>query len=260
MDTSDTFLNSMNTGFALGHQMEQEKRLQQQQALMVQQHQMQMQKMSAELAQHEIINNIDKPENAPYKDAIEKRYGKDAIPIIKMGLKPKELGEEKYTIDNVLAEKVRNKELSLKDALQLKYEHEQKNEIVADLRKFETVTGIKPETRGTPEYEKAFLKFKSAQAGATHITNAPDTEAKDLAKEQKKNLIAERKLKLKYGTLPTVAITGETIFPTNPKTKKQFTQDEWATASEAVYNEVSSMGGKKSINKPKVTKEWEIYK
>lgn len=66
-----------------------------------------------------------------------------------------------------------------------------------------------------------------------------DTEAADLTKEQKRDLIVQRKLKLKIGALPQLNnLTGEMIYPANPATGKPFTQQEWATEYRKAYEDV----------------------
>lgn len=107
MDTSDTFLNSMNTGFALGHQMEQEKRLQQAQQMQMQEHQMRMQKLSGELQQQDFLNNPESPKYKPITDMLKKRYGDDYIQLRQAGISHKDIVNQKQisTFEGLVVQK-----------------------------------------------------------------------------------------------------------------------------------------------------------
>ncbi len=107
MDTSDTFLNSMNTGFALGHQMEQEKRLQQVQQAQIQEHQMKMQKIAGELRQQDFLNNPDDPKYKPVTDTLKKTYGDDYIKLRQAGISHKDIVNQKQisTFEGLVVQK-----------------------------------------------------------------------------------------------------------------------------------------------------------
>jgi hypothetical protein len=158
------------------------------------------------------------------------------------------------TLENILADKVKSGEMSLPEAIAAKKERDTDTVPKTDFQSYRA--GKIAQGWDEDKIAETWKKYQKdlAVAGRTP-RQEPDYEARDLSKEQKRNLIAERILKMRYGTLPQVnGITGETIFPQNPNTGKPFTQKEWAIASDSAYTEAENRGRKGKPQKTAVRK------
>lgn len=257
----DSFVDSMYRGFQMSHMLESQKRERQvaQQMEMVRQAEMAKlaQGLMQERAKREFLANPPQE----FVDAVNKRMpgGMDAIRAGAMGIGnlPKEPAEAPVNSLEALIARDFAAGRQPNPAVIAMYEKiKAKDDSTAKIKEFETITGMDPTTRGTPGYRQKFFDYLRQNKQAVHITTPrqePDWEGRELTREQKRNLIAERKLKMKYGALPTLnSLTGETVFPRNPQTGKPFTQGEWAVAQEEAYKDTteSAKWGGKGKGKP----------
>lgn len=110
--------------------------------------------------------------------------GRQGFPLEKIKSVIPQVSQDKFgTLENILAAKVRAGEITLADALALKNEQKQPNEVSA-IREFETVTGIDPKMRGTPEYRNAYLRFMESKKEASPYPDIARQQA-DLQRQMK---------------------------------------------------------------------------
>lgn len=244
----DSFVDSMYRGFQMSHMLESQKRERQEAQRQEMVRQFEMAKLAQGLMQERAKREFLANPPQEFVDAVNKRMpgGMDAIRAGAMGIEnlPKEPAEAPVNSLEALIARDFAAGRQPNPAVIAMYEKiKAKDDSTAKIKEFETITGMDPTTRGTPGYRQKFLDYLRQNKQAVHITTprqGPDPEDQELKREQKRNLIAERKLKMKYGALPTLnSLTGETVYPTNPQTRKPFTQDEWAVVQQRAYEDVA---------------------
>jgi hypothetical protein len=244
----DSFVDSMYRGFQMSHMLESQKRERQEAQRQEMVRQFEMAKLAQGLMQERARREFLANPPEEFKDSVNSRMpgAMDAIRSGAMGIGnlPKEPAEAPVNSLEALIARDFAAGRQPNPAVIAMYEKiKAKDDSTAKIKEFETITGMDPTTRGTPGYRQKFLDYLRQNKQAVHITTprqGPDPEDQELKREQKRNLIAERKLKMKYGALPTLnSLTGETVYPTNPQTRKPFTQDEWAVVQQRAYEDVA---------------------
>jgi hypothetical protein len=152
--------------------------------------------------------------------------------------------KQTFTLENILADEVRNKRMTLQEALGLKKQQEKTPNIPLFAEK-SIGSGKIQKFKYNPETEEHDIPF--GESYPQYKPSDIDYEGRALNKEQKYDLMAQRKLKGKFGAFPVVGIGGGTEFPTNPATNQQFTPQEWQSEYNKVYSESS---GKGVVKKP----------
>jgi hypothetical protein len=251
----DSFVDSMYRGFQMSHMLENDRRERQEAQRQEMLRQAQMAKLAQALmqerAKREFLTNPPKEFEASVNNRMPGAMNAIRSGVIGFEDLPKEAAEKTPNIplfvDKPLpdgtVQKMRYNPQTREHDIPFGSPVQGKDEATADIKKFEMLSGMDPAKRGTPEYRQKYLKYLNENKQAIHITTprqGPDPEDQELKREQKRNLIAERKLKMKYGALPTLnTLAGETVYPTNPQTGKPFTQDEWAVVQQRAYEDVA---------------------
>jgi hypothetical protein len=97
MMPSDTFLNSFNQAFMMGHTIENDNRQKAVAQEQAQLRQMQMQKLAGELQQQDILNNPESPKYKPVTDMLKQKFGDDYIQLRQAGITHDDIVKQKKT-------------------------------------------------------------------------------------------------------------------------------------------------------------------
>jgi hypothetical protein len=240
---SDSITQSLWQGFNMAHTIDQDKRLREAMAL-----QEQARKQEQQFRTLQTLKMLSEAQRADEMYPTEKR-----LKAAQAGKAEKEMNEppkpENRTLENVLAEKVKNNEITLTEALKMKRAQEQEQRPSIPLFAEKQVGQNLQKFKYNPETKEHDIPFGEAYPRFAPKTSTVDEETRGLNREQKKNLIAERIMKKKFGVMPSLnTLTGETVFPTNPATNKPFTTQEWAQEADTAYREAS--GEKAAPQKP----------
>lgn len=164
----DSFLDSFNTAFMMGHTIENDNRLRKAAEAQAQVHQLQMMKMASELIQqqkHEqFVQSLSSPEMKPVADDIESRFGKGSVKMLQSGVKPSELPKQETpaNLEAMLAADVRAGKMSLQDAYKIKKAQEDKPKEVNVGNDIEIILMGMPQFKdyaSNPETRKKALEY-----------------------------------------------------------------------------------------------------